>query len=106
MPRLREAHRPRDVEDHREVRVRVGLVLLQVVPVGARVQLPVDAADVVARHVAAVLGEVDRRAEVRRAMQPVDEPVDDGLREQLEVADTREDLRDRRTGRREGSAVP
>ena len=43
--------------------------------------------------VAAVLGEVDRRAEIRRAVQAVDEAVDDGPREQLEVADPREDLR-------------
>ena len=89
----REIHRPRDVEDDREVRVRVGFVLLQVVAVGPRVQLPVHAADVVAGHVAPVLGEIDRRAEVRRAVQPVDESVDHGLREQLEIADAREDLR-------------
>ncbi len=40
-----------------------------------------------------MLGEIHRRAEVRRAVQPVDEPVDDGLGEQLEIADAREDLR-------------
>ena len=40
-----------------------------------------------------MLGEIHRRAEVRRAVQPVDEAVDDGLREQLEIADAREDLR-------------
>ena len=81
-----------------EVRVRVGFVFLQVVAIGARVQLPVDAADVVAGHVAAMLGEIHRRAEVRRPVQPVDEPVDDRLREQLEVADAREDLRVDETG--------
>ena len=68
-------------------------VLLDVVAVGPREQPPVDAADVVAGHVAAVLGEVDRRAEVRRAMQAVDEAVDDRAREQFEVADPRENLR-------------
>jgi hypothetical protein len=40
-----------------------------------------------------VLGEVDRRTEERRAVQAVDEPVDDAPREQLEVADAGEDLR-------------
>ena len=89
----RELHRLRDVEQDREVGVGVGFVLLDVVAVGARVQPPVDAADVVAGDVAAVLGEVDRRAEERRAVQAVDEAVDDGPREQLEVADPREDLR-------------
>ena len=39
-----------------------------------------------------MLGEVDRRAEVRRPMQAVDEPVDDRAREQLEVLDARQDL--------------
>ena len=76
-----------------EVGVGVGLVLLDVVAIGPRVQPPVDAADVVAGDVAAVLGEVDRRAEERRAVQAVDEALDDGAREQLEVADPREDLR-------------
>ncbi len=76
-----------------EVGVGVGLVLLDVEAIGARVQPPVDAADVVAGDVAAVLGEVDRRAEVRRAVQAVDEAVDDRARQQLEVADPREDLR-------------
>ncbi len=40
--------------------------------------------------VAAVLGEVDRRAEVRRPVHAVDEPVDDIPRHQLEVADARQ----------------
>jgi hypothetical protein len=40
-----------------------------------------------------VFGEVDGRAEERRAVQAVDEAVDDGPREQLEAADARQDLR-------------
>jgi hypothetical protein len=91
-PPAREIHRARNVENHREVGVGVGLILLQVVAVGSRVQLPVHPPDVVARHVAAVLGEIDRRAEVRRPVQPVDEPVNYGLREQFEVPNPREDL--------------
>src|SRR5262249_57036557 len=87
----REAHRPRDVEEHAEIRVRVRFVLLDVVAVGARVEPPVDAADVVARYIAPVFREIDRRAEVRRAMESVDETVDDGPREQIEVPDPRED---------------
>ena len=88
-----EPHRFRDVQQHREVGVRVGLVLLDVIAIGAGVQTPVHAADVVARHVAAVLGEIDRRAEVRRAVNAVDEPVDHGARHQLEIANAREDGR-------------
>ena len=88
-----EPHRFRDVQQHREVGVRVGLVLLYVIAIRAGVQPPVHAADVVARHVAAVLGKIHRRAEVRRAVNAVDEPVDDGARDQLEVADAREDDR-------------
>jgi hypothetical protein len=82
-----ERHRSRDIEQDREIGVGVGLVLLDVVAIGARVQPPVDAADVVAGDVAAMFGEVDRRAEVRRAMEAVDESLDDGPRQDLEVAD-------------------
>mgnify|MGYP003693568647 CR=1 FL=1 len=51
--------------------------------IGPREQPPVDAADVVAGDVAAVLGEVDRRAEERRAVQAVDEAFDDGARQRV-----------------------
>src|SRR5262249_55415842 len=88
----REAHRFRLVEEHRKIGVGVRLVLLHEVPVGPRVQPPIHATDVVAGDVASVLGEVDRRAEVRRAMQAVDEAVDDRAREQLEILDPRKDL--------------
>ena len=80
-------HRLRHVEQHREVHVRLGFVLLDVVAVGARPQPPVHAADVVARHVAAVLGEIDRRAEVRRLVQAVDEAVAHRARDELQVPD-------------------
>ena len=85
------AHRRRHVEQHDEVRVRVRLELLHVVAVAPRVQAPVDAPDVVARHVRAMLGEVGGRPEVRRPMQAVDEPLDDDLREQLQIPDPGED---------------
>ena len=49
-----------------------------------------------------MLGEVDRRAEVRRAVQAVDEAFDDGPRQQLEVADPREDLRIDESGAGDG----
>jgi len=92
-PAATEAHRLRHVEQDAEVRVGVRLILLDVVAIGAGVQPPVDAPDVIAGDVAAVLGEVDRGAEERRAMQAVDEAFDDVARHQLEVANPREDLR-------------
>src|SRR5258708_11457645 len=84
--------RVRDVEQHRQVRVRVGFVLLDVVAVRPRVEAPVDAADVVAGDVAAVLREVDRGAEERRAVHAVDESLDDRTREQFEAADAPQNL--------------
>ena len=44
-----------------------------------------------------MLGEIRRRPEVRRSMQAVDESFDDGLRQQLEIPDPRENARDRGT---------
>src|SRR5581483_5462296 len=76
-----------------EVHVRLGFVFLDVVAVGPRPQPPVHPPDVVSRHVAAMLGEVDRGAEVRRLVQPVDEAVAHRARHQIEVADAREDHR-------------
>ena len=62
-------------------------------PIGTRLEPPVDAPDVVARHVRPMLGEVGRRPQVRRTMQAVDESFDDGPREQLEIPDLRENGR-------------
>src|SRR5205085_326619 len=78
--------------------------LFHVVAVGTAEQLPVDAPDVVARHVWPVLGEIGRRAEVRGAVEAVDESFDDRLRQQLEVADPRQDgrIEERGRGRRDG----
>ncbi len=61
--------------------------------VGAGEEAPVDAADVVARHVGPVLGEVHAEAEVRRAVEPGEEAVDDHTREELQVPDPAQDGR-------------
>jgi hypothetical protein len=37
-----------------------------------------------------VLGKIDGRAKIRRAMDAVDEAIDDGSRHELEVPDTRQ----------------
>ena len=83
-------HRLRHVEQHREVHVGLGFVFLDVVAVGPRPQPPVHPPDVVAGHVAAMLGEIDRGAEVRRLVQAVDEAVGDHARHELQVPDARE----------------
>src|SRR5690606_12809624 len=85
------AHGAGNVQQDRDVGVGVRLELLDVEAVGARVEPPVDAANGVARDVSPVLGEVQREPEVRRAVQPVDEPLDDGARDELEVVEARED---------------
>jgi hypothetical protein len=53
-----EVHRLRHVEQHREIRIRLRFVFLDVVTIGSCPQLPVHAPNVVARNVAAVLGKV------------------------------------------------
>ena len=85
-----EAHGCRHVERHHAVGVRVGLELLDVVAVGPGEHAPVHAAQVVAGLVAAVLGEVEREAHVRRAVEAVDEAVHHRARHQFEVAHPRQ----------------
>ena len=60
-----EVHRPRRVEHEAQPEVRVGLVLLDVEPVGPAEGPPVEPPQVVAGHVLAVLGELHARAAVR-----------------------------------------
>jgi len=85
-----EPHRLRHVEQHRKIRVGIRLVLLDIEAVGPRVESPVDAADIVAGDISAVLRKIYRRAEVRRTVHAVDEPVDNMPRNQLEIADARQ----------------
>ncbi len=85
-------HRSRDVEDDDEVRVRVRLELLDVETVGAAKDSPVDAPNVVARHVRSMLREIDRQTQIRRAVKAVDEAVHHGAGQQLEVVDPRQHL--------------
>ncbi len=88
-----EAHGARDVEKEREAGVGVRLELLHVEPVGAGEEPPVDAADIVPRHVGAVLGEVDGSPEVGRAVEAADEPLDHRARQEVQVRDPRQDVR-------------
>jgi hypothetical protein len=88
-----ELHRPGNVEQDREIRVGVGFVLLDVVAIRSRVEPPVDTTDIVAGDVAAVLGKIDRGAEVGRAVRSVDEPLDDVACEQIQTSDPAQDFR-------------
>ena len=85
------AHRGRHVEQEAHVGVRLRLELLDVEAVGACVEPPVDPADVVPRHVRPVLREIHAHAEVGRTVDPLQEPVHDGARKQLQVVDPCED---------------
>src|SRR2546430_15575905 len=86
-PAASEIHRAGDVQQQAEVRVGVGLELLDVKAVGARPESPVDATDVVTGHVGPVLGEVDRQAEVRRVVQAGDGSFDHGPSQEVEAVD-------------------
>ena len=69
------------------------LVLLDVVPVAARVDLPVERRQIVAGQVLPVLGELDAEALVGAAMQPGQESFDHRPRLQLHGAQPRDDGR-------------
>src|SRR5262249_46007377 len=79
----------------KDVAIGVGLpaVFLDIQAIGPSVQLPVDLAYVVAGIVAAVLGEIGAVAQVRRAVQPMHETLDDRARQQLDVGNPRQRLR-------------
>ena len=86
-------HRLAGVEQ--QVRQEVGLllVLLEVELVGLGPDLPVDVADVVARHVFAVLGELDGEAVVGAGVLARDVPLDDHPRLEVEPFQVSQRLR-------------
>ncbi len=67
------------------------LELLDVVAIAARVDLPVERGQIVARQVLAVLGELDAEALERAAMQPGQKPFDHRPRLQLHRPEPRDD---------------
>ena len=64
--------------------VRLGLILLDVVPVGLGVDEPVDVLRIVPLRVAAMLRKLDAEAVKRRRMQPGQKPLDDEPRTQIQ----------------------
>ena len=83
----RELHGIAGVEQHGEHAVRFAAIAFQVGALGAREDVPVHVAKIVAGRVGAVLGEFLAEAEIRRAVQPGDEAVDHGLRHQIQAGD-------------------
>ena len=80
-----------DVDQDVAVEVRLFLELLDVVPVAAREDLPVDGGQVVAVDVLPVLREFDAEAFEGAAMKPGEKAFDDRARLQLERAQARHD---------------
>ena len=65
-------------------------VALEVGALGARKDVPVHVAQVVAGRVGAVFGEFLAEAEIRRAMQAVNESIDDRLGHQIQTGNSGE----------------
>src|SRR5688572_10602684 len=86
-------HRRRAIQQHHDCCIGLRFELLEVEPVGPRPELPVEPPQVVAREVGAMLREIGREPEVRRAVEPAHETLDHRAREQLQVRDAREDTR-------------
>ena len=81
------AHRLAGVDEQPRDEVRLLLVLLEVVALGAAVDLPVDVLDVVAGGVLAVLGELDGEPVPRAAVPAGEVALDDLPGLQLQAVD-------------------
>ena len=94
-----EGHRPAGVEHEHEPEVGVGLVLLDVKPVGPAEGPPVEPPEVVAGDVLAVFGEFDARAAVGARVPARDVPHHRPPREQRHAGEPREHGRFEKTAR-------
>ena len=90
-------HAGRDIDQQAAAEVRVFFVLLDVEAVLLGPDLPIDAAQVVARRVFAVLEELDGLAEVRAAVHAAEEAFDDVSSANLQPADPLDHLRMQRS---------
>ena len=86
-------HRPADVDE--KVAIEVGFLFefLDVVPIGARVHLPIDRRQIVAVDVLPVFGELHAEALERTAMQAGQKSFDDGAGLELQRAKPGDDGR-------------
>ncbi len=83
-PGVGAAHRGAGVHEQVKVQVGVGVVFLDVEPVVAGVELPVEVAEVVAGGILAVRGELDAHPEVGAPVQAVHRPRHDRAGAQLD----------------------
>jgi hypothetical protein len=83
-------HGSADVEHDGGAEVGLLLVLLDDPAIGARGDLPVDVAKVVARLIGTKIGELHREPLARRPVQSAEESVDDPASDDLEVTELRE----------------
>src|ERR1019366_4673989 len=83
-------HRVARVEQHGEDTVGFAAIAFEVGALGAGKDVPVHVPQVVARRIRAVFGEFLAEAEIRRAMQTVDESIDDSLRHQIQAGNSGE----------------
>ena len=77
-------HRARSVEDDGRPQVRLVDILLDVEPLAARDELPVEIAEVVAGHIRTMFGELGAGAFARALVAAGDETVDGAVREELD----------------------
>jgi hypothetical protein len=89
----RKFHGIAGVQQHGEHAVRFTAVAFQKGSLRACKNIPIHVAQIVARRISAVLGEFLAESEIRRAMQTVDEAVDDGLRHQIQAGNSGEHRR-------------
>ena len=88
-----ELHRPAHVEKDGHLAVGLAAVPLEEHLFGARVDVPIDVAQIVAGRIGAVFGELLAESEIGRAVEARDEAVDHGFRDQIEPGDAAEDFR-------------
>src|SRR5262249_25926743 len=91
-PAFAVEHRTAGVEQDVADEIRLLLVLLDGVTLGAAVALPVDVAQIVARHILAVLDELDRKAAIRALMIADAQTLDDGARLEAERLGAGDDI--------------
>ena len=84
---LPHGHRTRDVDDQVQINIGLGIVLFDVEPVVAGVQLPVQMTQIITRDVLAMAGKVDRKPHIRAAVLSMLEPLDNAAGEQFEIVD-------------------
>src|SRR5262249_21967514 len=80
------------VEQQMQVEVGLRVVLLDVELVLPAIEFPVEVAEIVAGQVLAVRGEFNGEADIRAAMQPLEEAFDRGARDELQVLQRGEEL--------------